>query len=144
MPDKVRDACEACFAAHQNDCSGFARAVAAQLGLPLQGLANAIVELIESDGGWEPLADGVAAAEAAESGKFVIGGLRGSDQANPNPHGHVVVVVGGPLARNAYPSAYWGRLGGGGHRDTTVNFAWNSTDRDNVSYAARGIPLPQQ
>lgn len=144
MPDRVRDACEACFAAHEADCSGFARAVAAQLGVPLHGLANAIVDVIESDGGWEPLADGVAAAEAAENGKFVIGGLRGSDQANPSAHGHVVVVVGGPLAHAAYPSAFWGRLGGGGRKAATVNFAWNRADRDNVSYAAHDIPPPQR
>ena len=143
MPDVVRDACEACFAAHESDCSGFARAVAAELGVPLQGLANDIVEVIESDGGWEPLADGVAAADAAQDGKFVIGGLRGSDQAHPSAHGHVVVVIGRPLAHGAYPRAYWGKLGGGGHNDTTVNFAWNSLDRDNVSYAAHDIPLQQ-
>jgi hypothetical protein len=140
MPDRVRDACEASFAAHESDCSGFARAVAAELGVRLRGLANEIVDAIESDGGWVPLADGVAAAQAAAAGKLVIGGLRGSDQAKPNAHGHVVVVVGGPLARDAYPSAYWGRLGGGGQRDMTVNFAWNRNDRDNVSYAAHDIP----
>src|ERR1700693_1601342 len=41
------------------------------------------------------------------------------------PHGHVVVVVAGqPLAHGKYPFAYWGRLGGGGAKDKTVNWAW--------------------
>jgi hypothetical protein len=140
MPDRVKDACEACFAAHEDDCSGFAKAVAAQLGVPLAGLANDIVDLISSGNGWKPLEDGAAAAEAAESGRFVIGGLKGPEQAHPSAHGHVVVVVGPPLARDAYPSAYWGRLGGGGRRDTTVNFAWNVADRDNVFYAQHDLP----
>ena len=40
MPDPVKDAREACFAANANDCAGFARAVASQLGVTLTGLAN--------------------------------------------------------------------------------------------------------
>jgi hypothetical protein len=141
MPDadRVKAACEACFDAHENDCSGFARAVAAQLGVPLAGLANAIVDTIEGGAGWAQLEDGVAAANAAEAGKFVVGGLRGSDEATPSEHGHVVVVVGRPLAHDAYPSAYWGRLGGGGKKDMTINWAWNADDRDNVSYAAHDV-----
>ena len=59
---------------------------------------------------------------------------------NPTPHGHVVVVVDGLLNRNAYPSAYWGRLGGEGFKDKTINYAWRPEDRDRVSYAAHDIP----
>jgi hypothetical protein len=114
MPDRVKDACEACFAAHANDRSEFARAVANQLGVELNGLANAIVDTLRNDPGWMPLEDGVAASESAAAGKLVLGGLKGSEQANPEEHGHVVVVVTGPLAHGEYPSAYWGRVGGGG------------------------------
>ena len=39
MADRVKDACEANFAAHSSDCSGFAKAVAQQLGITLNGLA---------------------------------------------------------------------------------------------------------
>ena len=39
-PDKVKDACEACFDANKSDCSGFARAVGARIGVPLSGLAT--------------------------------------------------------------------------------------------------------
>lgn len=140
MPNRVTDACEACFAAHANDCSGFARAVANQLRVTLSGLANEIVDTLGDSADWTVLADGVAAAQSAAAGKLVIGGLRGDEQANPDPHGHVVVVVAGPLAHGKYPSAYWGRLGGGGMKDQTVNWAWRQEDRDNVTYAAHEIP----
>lgn len=140
MSDQVKDACGACFGEHENDCSGFARAVAQQLGVTLNGLANDIVDTIRSSPEWTRLADGIAAEQSAAAGKLVIGGLRGDEQANPDPHGHVVVVVAGqPLAHDEYPFAYWGRLGGGGKKDTTVNFAWREADRDNVTYAAHDI-----
>ena len=34
-PDRVRDACEANFEAHQRDCSGFVKAVATDLGVSI-------------------------------------------------------------------------------------------------------------
>ena len=140
MPDRVKDACVACFDAHADDCSGFACAVAAQLGIALNGLANAIVDTIRGGGPWTMLADGIAASQQAAAGKFVICGLKGSEQAQPDPHGHVVVVVAGePLAHGKYPFAYWGRLGGGGQKDQTVNWAWTVADRDKVTYATHDI-----
>jgi hypothetical protein len=115
--------------------------VASKLQVPLHGLANEIVDTLRSgQGGWTLLRDGVAAAESAKSGKFVIAGLKGNEQAHPDPHGHVVVVVDGPLEHNAYPTAYWGRLGGGGRKEKTINWAWTAADRDRVSYAAHEIP----
>jgi hypothetical protein len=139
MADRVREACEACFEAHAGDCSGFVRAVSSELQVPLHGLADEIVDTIRDGNGWRPLPNGVAAAHSAAAGKFVVGGLKGSEQTRPDPHGHVVVVVAGPLARDAYPSAYWGRLGGGGAEDKTVNWAWRAEDRDRVSYAEHDI-----
>jgi len=111
MADRVKDACEACFEAHANDCSGFARAVAGELEVQLHGLANE------------------------------IGGLKGSEQTHPDPHGHVVVVVAGPLdpTHHAYPKAYWGKLGGRGAKNQWTNWAWNEGDRDRVSYAQHDI-----
>jgi hypothetical protein len=86
------------------------------------------------------LADGVAAAASAAAGKFVVGGLLGSEQAVPDLHGHVVVIVAGPLAHGLYPSAYWGSLGGTPGRDQTINWAWTANDRDRVTYAAQDLP----
>jgi hypothetical protein len=144
MPDAVKDACQACFAANANDCSAFARAVAQQVGVTLNGLANQIVDTIRNSADWTVLADGTAAAAAAVDGKLVIGGLRGDEQTHPDEHGHVVVVVptpaGQPLAHGNCPFAYWGRLGGGGMRNQTTNWAWREEDRDNVTYAAHDIP----
>ena len=140
MPDAVKDACEACFAANADDCSRFARAVAGRLGVTLHGIANNIVDTIRSSPQWTVLAGGVAACQEATAGKLVIGGLKGSEQTHPDAHGHMVVVVAGqPLAHGKYPFAYWGRLGGGGAKDKTVNWAWKVADRDNVTYAAHDI-----
>jgi hypothetical protein len=130
-------ACEAEWEAHKSDCSGFVTAVAARLSAVVQGDANAIAQALSAGGVWQKLADGVAAAAAAKAGKFVVGGLAGAQQAVPDAHGHVVVVVDGqPLNRNKYPFAYWGRLGGVGAKDQTINWAWSEADRDKVIYAA--------
>jgi hypothetical protein len=137
--DRVRQACEDCFEAHKGDCSGFARPVATELEVPLQGLADEIVETVRTSQGWTRLPDGVAAAKSARDGKLVLAGLKGSEQTHRDPHGHVVVVVDGPLARNAYPSAYWGKLGGTGAKDKTINYAWIADDRDRVTYAEHDI-----
>lgn len=63
--DRVGLACAACLPAHEHDCSGFARAVAATLGVTLAGLADEIVDLLRHGAGWQPVADGPAAATAA-------------------------------------------------------------------------------
>ena len=139
MPTVVA-ACQANYQAHIGDCSGFARAVAAAVGVPLAGLADQIVDVLRAGAdGWTVVADGIAAATAATNGQLVIGGLKGSEQAHPDPHGHVVVVVPGPLAHNAYPTAYWGSLRGNPGADKTINWAWTAADRDNVSYAAHDV-----
>jgi hypothetical protein len=142
MPDRVQQACADCFDAHHDDCSGFARAVAGVLGVTLAGLADQIVDTIRAGGDWRPLTNGVAAARSAQAGQLVIAGLKGAEQSKPDPHGHVVVVVDGPLGRDTYPSAWWGQLGGTGAKNQTINFAWNVNDRDRVSYAEHDIPPP--
>jgi len=115
--------CERHFAAHSKDCSGFVKAVAADLGVTLTGLANAIVDTLKTGAdGWVVLVDGAAAAEAART-HLVIAGLRRDEQEDKRQHGHVVVVVLGALARNLYPTAYWGQLGGVGRKNKTINRA---------------------
>ena len=134
---KVIDASEAEFKAHHNDCSGFARAVAAQIGVTLTGNADAIVDAIGGNG-WTQLKDGAEAKSKAEQGWLVIAGLKGKDQSPPVVHGHVAVVVSGPLA-HGQPTAYWGRLGGSGSKNRTINYAWKAADLPNVRFAARPI-----
>lgn len=142
MTDRVKAACEACYAAHTDDCSGFARAVAKMLGVPLEGNANEIVGTLRSGGAWLRLADGVAAAASAKAGNLVLAGLRGDEQHHRNEHGHVVVVVESPLplAHDKYPNAYWGSLGGTPGKNQSLNYAWSVDDRDRVTYAAHTLP----
>jgi hypothetical protein len=139
MPDSVRAACEAQFAAHSGDCSGFVIAVAATFGIDVRGQANDIVDMIRTDPNWQVLPNGPAAAGAAAT-RLVLAGLRGDEQVEHSNHGHVVVVVPGPMARNLYPSAYWGQLGGTGAEFETTNWAWSEHDRDRVTYAAHDLP----
>lgn len=144
MTDAVRAACEANFEAHEQDCSGFARAVAQTVKVPLNGLADDIVNTLRAGGSWVRLADGKAALQSAKDGKLVIAGMKGAEQTHPDPHGHVVIVVDGPLARNAYPTAYWGSLGDEPGRGVTLNFAWIKEDRDRIFYAAHSIPSTKE
>ncbi|WP_210207000.1 hypothetical protein [Methylobacterium currus] len=137
--ERIIRACEDEWPATKGDCSAFVRDVAAALGMALDGNANAIVDRIKG-AEWQALVDGREAKIAADQGLFVVGGLKGGDQQEPSAHGHVVVVVAGPLARGLYPTAYWGRLGGVGERAKTVNWAWRAADRDKVVYAARSVP----
>ena len=135
----IAEICARHYEAHKGDCSGFARAVARDLNVPLTGMANEIADtLAAGTDGWEVLPDGPAAAAAA-SDRLVIGGLRGDQQAKPSPHGHVVVVVPGALNRDKYPKAWWGSLAGRPDKDKTINWAWSEADRDNVVYAAHTI-----
>jgi len=124
---EVVAACVANWEAHKSDCSGFAKAVAMVLGVSLSGMANNIVDQIQQ-APWTTTMDGTVAAQQATDGMFVIGGLK------EEGHGHVVVITPGPLNRGKYPTAYWGRLGSVGMKNTTINWAWNSVDRDKVIY----------
>jgi hypothetical protein len=132
----IINACEAEFQNHIADCSGFAKAVASELSITLTGMANDIVDQIQT-APWTLLPDGIAAKAQADAGNFVIGGLK------DDPHGHVVVVVQGPIdsTHGKYPTAYWGSIRGAqfAAKDKTVNWAWDVADRDNVIYAC--VPL---
>ena len=132
-------ACQRNLLEFSNDCSGFVRAVADECGVLLTGDANEIVDTLA--GSSYPLADGVAAATAARRGDLVVGGVKASG------HGHVVVVVDGPVRNNKYPYAFWGQYHGVVFKDATlnagftrghgtVNWAYDRTARDQIVYAA--------
>jgi hypothetical protein len=139
--------CQSRYAEGKADCNRFAKLVAADFGVTLRGDANDIAQQISSANaalnGWTFLGDGpeagAKAATAAEQGLLVLGAR---DEGAGN-HGHVVVVVGGPLARGQYPRAYWGTLNyNASEPDTwglnkTTNYAWAQGVRDNVAYASR-------
>jgi hypothetical protein len=138
--DRVITACEGEWPANKSDCSGFVKDVAAELGVTLTGNADNIVDEIQK-ADWRTLGRGVEAKAAADKGEFVIAGLKSSDHDQQRGHGHVAVVVSGPLdpAYHKYPTAYWGSLGSVGEKAKTLNWAWRKSDRDRVIYAARSI-----
>lgn len=135
---RIIEACRFAWPANQSDCSGFVREVAKAIKVSLSGQANEIVDQI-SGPGWTKIRNGIDAKQAADEGKFVIAGLKGSEQQEPSPHGHVVVVVSGPLHNGKYPTAYWGALKGTGRQNETINWAWTKADLANVKYAARSL-----
>jgi hypothetical protein len=136
----VVEACTQFWNADRSNCSKFACDVAGALGVTLAGNANAIADILAiGQDGWEVLDGGVTAAARAAAGDLVLAGLRGDAQTTPNVHGHVVVIVPGPLNRGLYPTAWWGSDGGVPYQNTTLNYAWVAGDRDRVHYAARTI-----
>jgi hypothetical protein len=102
--------CQRKFPDFANDCSGFVKAVAHDCGVILVGNANDIVDELKTSwtisSAWNLIPDGVAAKEYAKNGYLVIAGAQAAG------HGHVVVVVDGPLAQAKYPYAFWGRYRG--------------------------------
>lgn len=96
LAQKIIQRCEAVFNANSNNCSGFAKAVSTAFDIELSGLADEIVDEIKT-GEWVSLSDGIDAKNKADDGWLVIGGLKGHDNNPSQSHGHVVVVVSGPL-----------------------------------------------
>ncbi len=129
---KIIQLCETHWDAHKNNCSGFAKAVAGLVGISLSGQANEIVDQMQKLP-WKLLKSGSEATAEASLGKLVLGGLK------DKPLGHVVIVVAGPLSHGKYPTAYWGSYGGVGKKNTTINWSWEKTDRDNVIYSSISI-----
>jgi len=145
IAEEIEIACKNNFEENKGDCNKFAIAVAAEFNILLSGLADNIVDEIQSNG-WTRLNDGIEAKNKADEGFFVIGGLKAADtipavSKPPYKHGHVVVVLSGPLAGGKYPTAIWGSLGGPlpSLGKDTVNFAWTKVNRDRIIYSARQI-----
>ncbi|MBC7987852.1 MAG: hypothetical protein H7X93_14465 [Sphingomonadaceae bacterium] len=109
---KVIETCKAQWPATKGSCNGFVTAVASELGVTLSGTANQILDHITGQGSeWKALSDGVAAKAAAEKGSLVIAGLRSGDFTPADDHGHVVIVVAGPMNPGGWaPAAYWGSI----------------------------------
>ena len=144
-PQQIIAVCEANWDAHKSDCSGFVKAVSSALGVTTfqpDDNADSIMDKLRS-GDWTALevGNGLMAKTQADAGVLVVAGLKGAEQVQPDPHGHVVVVVAGPLdaAHGQYPTGYWGRLGSVGAKATSLNFAWRAGDRDQVGYFAKAF-----
>lgn len=141
----IIDHCFADWDANKSDCNAFVKAVYGDLDvdLPPGADANGIVNFLTASSDWTQLAkgDGQQAKDHADAGRFVIGGMKGSELNPPQAHGHVLIVMSGPLdpTHNQYPRASWGKLNSVGKKDSFVNYAFNSTDRDSVRYFSRQI-----
>lgn len=134
----IIDSCESNFETNKSDCSGFVKAVASDFAVTLTGQADNIVDQIKG-ADWTVLADGVDAKNKADEGWLVIAGLKSSDNVPPQNNGHVVVIVSGGLAQQKYPTGYWGKLGGVGEKNKTINWAWNKDSRDKVTYSCKQV-----
>jgi hypothetical protein len=143
---RVIDACEGSFDANRNDCNAFLKSVASalQVSLPADANADALVDYMSNlPSGWTKLpdGDGARAEQEAAAGRFVVAGLKGSEQASPQSHGHVCVVVSGSLDANGYPPGYWGSITPGlARKNASLRKAWNGDDIDNVHYFSRPLP----
>jgi hypothetical protein len=120
MPVRVKDACEACFAAHKGDCSGVARAVSRQLGVNLQGSADQIVDAFAR---W------TSGGGPGQGRKSSIGWPKGLRANAPGParsrrRGRRRFAEQGEIS--------FGVLG--------QNFAWIAEDRDRDSYSMHPLP----
>jgi hypothetical protein len=135
--------CEQVWSDSQTDGNAFVKAVAGGFNVAFTGQADDIMEQIKGPDWTSHDNDGIAASNAAKSGRLVIGGMTSADLGQSR--GHVVVVVAptGPLAHGKYPYAYWGSLnpkirpdGGAGK---TINYSFDSDHQDQVFYASREI-----
>lgn len=140
--DRIKQSCNRLLQIPTNaaDCSGFAKSVAQEYAVSLTGQANDIVGQLTAANGWTELGSDAGAGQrasfAAARGELVIGARKEAG------NGHVVVVVeGGPLAHGKYPFAYWGKLNDPANAgfNKTVNWAWDQTSRDSVTYASRSV-----
>jgi hypothetical protein len=125
-------ACRKHFDEHSDNCSGFVRAVANELGYSLTGNADGILDQIEK--GWTKI-DRLKAIDAVKAGTLVIAGLKSSEHDPPRNHGHVAVVVDGSLYNGKYPLVWGGSIGSAQSPGTkSVGEVWRKSDRDAVRY----------
>lgn len=122
---------------NKDNCSGFVKAVAKKLGIPLPETANADGIASEVAKSWTQASSGTEAARLAGTGSFVLVVLKAADHTPPRNNGHVAIVVSGALYRERYPAVWGGSIGSAQSRgDKSVGEVWNRSDRDNVSYYA--------
>lgn len=120
---------------NKDNCSGFVKAVAAQLGVPLPATADADGIASAVAASWKKVDSGEEAQRLAANGAFVLVLLKGKDHHPPRHHGHVGVVVAGELYRHKYPMMWGGSIGNAqSEGDKSVGEVWNRADRDSVQY----------
>jgi len=144
MADKcIVDACRAVWeqsftagVLNKNNCSGFVKAVAAELGIHLPNTqADGIADYLDRN--WTKLASPAEALTRAGQGYLVLACLKAGEHQPVKSNGHIVVIVQGPVYRNKYPRCWGGSIGGAQSAGTrSVGEVWNNRDRDQIRYYA--------
>lgn len=120
---------------NKDNCSGFVKAVAKELGVPIPETANAdgIMDAVAKN--WKQVTSGAEAASLASTGAVVLAGLKGGSHQPARQNGHVAIVISGKLYKEKYPPVWGGSTGGAQSQgEKTVGEVWNRTDRDKVAY----------
>jgi hypothetical protein len=149
---KIVNACVKCWfetnsSGHLNmsDCSGFVKAVQAELYLrPFTGDANSIFDEVMERSDWQVLGEGsdalTAAGMAANQGAFTIGVFH-----NPKGHGHVAVIwsyltmVGHKPEQHAIGA--WGQLNKIGQMFEQLSKSFGKDKHKHIRYAKCLTPV---
>ena len=123
-----------------SNCNYFVDDVARELGhKSFSGRnANSIVDFLDaSSASWTEVS-GKDAAMSAAQGVLVIAGLRSWEYKHPKSthgHGHVAIVIPGPLYLGKYPKVYCGGgPGGQSEGKKSSGEVWREEDRNQVHY----------
>jgi hypothetical protein len=129
----VNEAVVAAYASNLADCSGFLRDVGLRLGYVLSGNADTLIDTFRRS--WRELDSIALVLQEVRAGRFVVAGLKSDDHTPKRQHGHVVVIVDGPLYRGKYPRCWCGSIGAAQSKGTkSIGEVWSASDRDNVCY----------
>jgi hypothetical protein len=133
---KIIEACKKEYDGQKTNCNYFLEAVFLDVtNVTLTGTADDLVEKFSSpNAGWNKVERTQAIADQV-AGKFVVAGLKSSDHSDGREHGHVAVVVSGPLYHSKYPVVWCGGGSlGRSNGNKTVGEVWATSDRDKVKY----------
>jgi hypothetical protein len=127
----IKEACEKHWDSHIYNCSGFAKAVAIELGvMDYFGLANDLIARM-SKKPWKSLGKSETEANKfIKDGYFVVAGFK------EEPNGHVVILT---KTEKKYPIGYWGALKVGGKKNTTITQSFWPYQLQDVQYFAISI-----
>ena len=124
---RIVDACEKHWSAHKGNCSGFVKAVAAEIGIFLPDKkADPIIEYLSewTRASWWKIGSPKDAGTLAEEGYFVLACLTSTDSGRAN--GHVAVVTSGyKSSHRGDPRGYWGTLDAVGRKNQTMNWSFD-------------------
>lgn len=124
---KIIAACEKHWNANKDNCSGFVKAVAAEIDIFLPNeQADPIIKYISewTRASWWKIGSPKDAGRLAEEGHFVLACLTMADSGHAN--GHVAVVTSGyKSSHRGDPRGYWGAYKSVGEKNATMNYSFD-------------------